>query len=177
MKRLIFVTPLSLLCFLFSCKDSTPAATNTTPAVDSTATMQADKNTVNTKAVYSGIESGDLSKMNDFVASDVVDHTGMGDVKGLDSVKKMLGDIHNHIPNIKFEMIADATNGDYHFVLEKMSGTPKDNYMGMAANSSFSDTAVGVEKVVNGKVTDHWRFAGSQEIMRAMSMAKHPKKM
>ncbi len=176
MKRLLFVMQLSLLGLLFSCKDSTPNATNNTPAIDSTATAQSDKNTANTKAVFSGIESGDLSKMNDFVATDVVDHIPTGDVKGLDSVKKMLGDMHNHISNLKMEIITDASNGDYYFVLEKMTGTVKDNFMGMPANASISDTSVGVAKIVNGKVTDHWRFAGPQEMMKAMSMSKHPKK-
>jgi SnoaL-like polyketide cyclase len=176
MKRLFFVMPLSLLCLLFSCKDTTPAATNSTPSGDSTVTAQSDKNTANTKAVFLGIESGDLSRMNDIIATDAVDHTPMGDVKGIDSIKKMLGDMHNHVSNIKLELIADASNGDYHFVLEKMSGTVKDNFMGMQPNMVINDTSVGVEKIANGKVTDHWRFAGSQEMMKAMSMAKHPKK-
>jgi hypothetical protein len=57
-----------------------------------------------------------------------------------------------------------------------MSGTVKDNFMGMQPNMVINDTSVGVEKIANGKVTDHWRFAGSQEMMKAMSMAKHPKK-
>jgi predicted ester cyclase len=176
MKRLFFVMQISLLCLLFSCKDSTPPATSSTTSSDSTASAQSDKNTANTKAVFLGIESGDLSRMNDFVATDVVDHSPMGDVKGLDSVKKMLGDMHNHIANLKMELITDASNGDYHFGMVKMSGTVKDNFMGMPPNTSISDTSVGVEKIVNGKITDHWRFAGSQEIMKAMSMLKHPKK-
>lgn len=161
---------------LFSCKNSTSSATKSMPAGDSTSLAQADKNTANSKAVFQGIESGDLSKMNDFVSPDIVDHTPMGDVKGLDSVKKMLAEIHNHVPNVKMEMITDASNGDYHFTLVKMSGTVKDNFMGMPANTSLNDTSVSVEKIVNGKVTDHWRFASPHEVMKMMSMSQHSTK-
>jgi predicted ester cyclase len=173
MKRLLFVAPLSLLCMLFSCKDSNSSDSNSAPAVDSTASAQADKNTENTKAVFRGIESGDLSKMNDFVSPDLVDHTPMGDVRGLDSVKKMLAEIHNHVPDVKMEMISDASNANYHFSLIKMTGTVKDNFMGMPANTTINDTSVGVEKIVNGKITDHWRFASPNQMMKMMSMSQH----
>src|ERR1700694_827514 len=111
--------------------------------------------------------------MNDFVSPDIVDHTPMGDVRGLDSVKKMLAEIHNHVPDVKMELISDASNANYHFSLIKMTGTVKDNFMGMPANTTITDTSVGVEKIVSGKVTDHWRFASPSQVMKMMSMSQH----
>jgi predicted ester cyclase len=178
MKRLLFAASVGLACFFVSCNNS-PATTDNTKATDSvttttSSTAMADKNKQNTEAVFKGIETGDLSKMDDFVSKDAVDH-GMGDVKGLDSIKKMLGDMHNHVNNLKMETITDASNGDYHFVMGKITGTTKDNWMGMAPNTSMDETFVGVEKITDGKVTEHWRFVDSRDVMKAMSGKKPAK--
>jgi predicted ester cyclase len=120
---------------------------------------QAETNSKNMRAVYNGIESGDMSVMDQFVADDIVDHDGpRGPLKGRDSVKKMLADMHNHIANLKFDMIAEATGGDYHFALTRISGKTKDGMMGMPPNTEMSDTSISMVKVVNGKVVEHWDF-------------------
>jgi predicted SnoaL-like aldol condensation-catalyzing enzyme len=172
MKHLLYSCALFLSLLLLSCNstnaDKTAVSSSSSGSTDSSAKMQADKNTANTNSVFRGIESGDLSKMNDFVSTDVVDHNMGMEVKGLDSVKKMLGDLHNHISNLKMSMITDATNGDYHFTLIKMTGTTKDNSMGMPANTPLSSTTVGVERISNGKVQEHWRFVDAGEMMKMM---------
>ena len=139
---------------------------------DSTAKSAEQTNHDNTVTVFKGIEKGDVSAMDNFVAADAVDHSDMGDVKGLDAIKKELNDMHNHIDNLKFDVLADATDGDYHFTLIKISGTTKDNSMGMPAGSKMDNTSVGVEKISNGKITEHWRYADAQEMMKMMPPKK-----
>ena len=166
MKKVLFTTPIALVWFFVSCS-SPSSSTPSTPVADSTS--QAEKNTANDKAVWKGIETGDMSVMDSIVADDVVDHSGMmGEIKGRDSVKKMLSDIHNHITNIKFESIAAATEGDYHFALTRLTGTTKDATMGMPANTPVDRISVGVVRLVNGKIKDHWMYVDSKEMMQMM---------
>ena len=138
------------MCLLMSCKDaSTPTD----------ATTQSEKNKENTKTVLKGIETGDLSAMDSFDADDIVDHgNGTNEVKGLDSIKKMLADIHNHVSNLKMDLIANATDGDYEFSMIRMTGTTRDAMMGVPPNTPIDRVSVGVLKMVNGKGKEHWRY-------------------
>lgn len=166
MKKVFLAAGSLLLLMIVSCND---AAKN-----NSAANSDAEKNKEHILSVYRGIESGDLSKMDEFVADDIVDHGGMADVKSRDSVKKMLSDIHNHFSNLKMELLAEGTasSGDYHFTMVRMTGTTKDAFMGMPANTSVDRTSVDVVKFVNGKATEHWKYANPREMMQEMSMNK-----
>jgi predicted ester cyclase len=173
MKRLLFAMICCCFIFFISCKhlQAHMDSANSNDG-DSTAKNAEQTNHDNTNAIYRGIESGDVSVMDRIVATDAIDHSPSGDIKGLDSIKKQLNDMHNHINNLKFEIISDATNGDYHFTLVKMSGTTKDNWMGMPSGSSLNGTSVSVEKMSNGKVTEHWQFVNEQEMKKMMPPKK-----
>ena len=170
MKKLLFLAELILLQFIFiSCSNnkSDSISSSTTNSKDSATKSKAEINAANSQQVFKGIESGDLSAMDNFVSANVVDHSPSGvDVKGLDSVKKMLGDIHNHISNLKIESIANATDGDYHFSFARTTGTTKDNFMGMPPNTPVDHISVGVAREENGKVVEHWTFVDPKEMMK-----------
>jgi ketosteroid isomerase-like protein len=167
MKKMILAAYALLLCMFISCNDA---------AKNESSNSQAEKNKENILTVYKGIESGDMSKMDEFVAADVVDHTDRGDIKGLDSAKKMLGDLHNHFSNLKMEMLAEGTSssGEYHFTLVRMTGTTKDAAMGMPANTAIDQTSVDVVRMVNGKAAEHWGYVNPKDVMKMMSMNKPP---
>jgi predicted ester cyclase len=124
------------------------------------------------RAVYKAIESGDVSGLDSIIAKDIDDHD-MGGVKGLDSVKARLGDIHNHFSDLKFDVISQASNGDYHFTMLTFSGTPKDNSMGMEPGKSFSMKGVDVVRIKDGKAVEHWGFTDNAEMMK-MSQSMMP---
>lgn len=77
----------------------------------------------------------------------------------MDSLKELFIQIHNHIPDLKMESIANATEGDYNFDLNRMSGTTNNPFMGMPANYKIDMTGVDVVKIKNGKAIEHWGFA------------------
>ena len=56
----------------------------------------AQKNLDVAHAINKAIETGDVSKLGDYIAVDGVDHSGeKGEVKGLDNIKAELAGIHN----------------------------------------------------------------------------------
>lgn len=167
MKKLFSTATLLCLIFMVSCKDSASTSSTTT-------TSSAEKNNEHMAAVYKGIESGDMSKMDEFVADDIVDHGMPAEVRGRDSVKKMLADIHNHMSNLKMEVISEATSasGDYHFALVRMTGTTTDNAMGRPANTAVDETSVDVVKLKDGKAVEHWGYADPMAMMKMMEMSK-----
>jgi predicted ester cyclase len=157
MKR-SFIACCVVVCFLaISCNSNEKGETKTN---DQTENWNA-KN----KAVYKAIETGDVSGLDSVLSKDIVDHD-MGGMKGADTVKKMLGDIHNHFDNLKMDVISMANDGDYLFTLVNFSGTAKDNYMGFEAGKPVSMKSVDVVRIKDGKATEHWGFTDNAEMMK-----------
>lgn len=163
MKKLLFVIAPAMLCFFISCKDS---------GTDNTATNSA-KNTERNKEVYRAIETGDVSKLDSFIDKDIVDHSGEnGEIRGLDSLKKMFIQMHNQFSGLKIELVADATtsNGEYHFAWYKMSGTCTVASMGMPAGTHMNMSGVDVVRIKDDKAVEHWGFNDPKEMMEMMKM-------
>ncbi len=144
------------------------ACTNKSTTADDTASSQMDKNVANNLKVYSAIESGNVSGLDTFFSSDVVDHDGpMGkDVKGKDSIMKMLGDMHNHIKDLKLDVISSAANGDYIFTLVHVTGTAIDSTG--KPGEKIDSKSVDVVRVKDNKLTEHWGFTDDSEVQKQM---------
>jgi len=178
MKRSIISAALIAGCFLLSFTLSGPvspnANNNLTGLQDTTKKNKSSMGHDNTLAIYKGIEGGDLSVMDKFVSKDIIDHGGMEDIRGLENVKKMLSDIHNHFTNLKITLITDAASDDgmYHFALARMTGTTKDSSMGMPANTPIDRMGVDVVRIENGMAVEHWSFDDPRDMMKMMQMMK-----
>jgi predicted SnoaL-like aldol condensation-catalyzing enzyme len=164
MKKILFAASTVVMCFLISCKDA-----------GSDSNSQNEKNLANNKEIYKAIETGDVSKIKDYIDKDAVDHSGPGgqEMKGGDSIVAMLGSIHNSFTDLKLEVIADATNGDYVFTLVRLTGTTTAKPgIGMPPNKKMDSKSVDVVKIKDGRATDHWEFDDPKEIMEMMQMEK-----
>jgi len=132
----------------------------------------AKRNTEHNKEVYRAIETGDVSKLDSFIAKDFVDHeANMGkDIVGLDSMKHHLSLIHTYFDDLKVESIAEGTSldGVYHFAMVRMRGKAKANPWGMPVGLDMDDTSVDVVKIKDGKATDHWMFTSQKDMMEMM---------
>ncbi len=160
MKKLFLTTVGVIFCVLISTAQASPKNNS-----------QAEKNNENTLVIYKAIETGDLSKVDQAIDKNIVEHAGPnGDIMGIDSVKSMFRQMHDHISNIKMESIANATGGDYHFNLVRMTGTTNSEFMGMPANTPLDMTSVNVVRIQNGKAVEHWRYSDPKEMMKMMHM-------
>lgn len=165
MKKIVFV--IALISLLGSCNNSSTSSSNSA----------ADKAKANNRAVLKAIENGDASKLDSFITKDAVDHSSpdMTEVKGIDSIKAELGAMKNDFSDVKFDIQQEATNGDYLFVLGKMTGTTTASPgHGMPPNKKIEMTSVDVLKFnSDGMFTDHWSFNDPKEMM-AMMGGDHP---
>ena len=161
MKKVLFASAVSLF-FLLSCKDDASNSGN----------ASGDKAKANNRAILKDIESGDVSKLDTYITKDAVDHNGMGgtEVKGVDNIKKDLGTMKQDFSDFKIDVMQEATNGDYLFVLGKMSGTTSAKPgNGMPPNQKVEMTSVDVLKFnSDGMFTDHWSFNDPHDMMKMM---------
>jgi predicted SnoaL-like aldol condensation-catalyzing enzyme len=161
MKKILFMATVAMLS-LVACKNSSTTDSGTTA-------NSHDKILEDDAMIYKAIETGDMSSVDTLFTADVVDHDGPGakDVVGKDSVLHMLSDIHNHIKDLKFDIIASAVNGDYLFTLVHVTGTPADSSMGTSA-TPIDEKGVDVVKLKDGKAAEHWGFSDDIAVSKRM---------
>lgn len=161
MKKFFAIASTILLFFVISCN---------TAGTGSTSNSQGEKNIATNKAINDAISSGDVSKLDQYIATDGVDHSGdNGEVKGLDSIKANLKRFHDEYKDMKFEVKQAASNGDYVFALTRFTGTNVVASMGAPAGTSFDMTSIDVTKYnSDGKATDHWIYMEPSDVMKMM---------
>ncbi|MES2431772.1 MAG: nuclear transport factor 2 family protein [Bacteroidota bacterium] len=121
----------------------------------------AKKNIEVNNAVMKAYESGDFSRMGDYIAADAVDHGGEhGDVKGLDSIVSEMKRFRAQMPDMKMTMTRSLADDEYVYVWSTMTGT----MMGKPTTMSGVDIA----KFKDGKAVEHWVFMDPKEMMMMM---------
>jgi SnoaL-like polyketide cyclase len=181
MKKFLTIASAGLICFITGCNNSgeKSASADTTAASNSassaTTTSTGDKNIATIHAINDAISSGEVGKLDQYIATNCVDHSGEhGEVKGLDSIKAELKSMHDTYKDLKLESIQDAANNEYVFSLSRFRGTNTVASMGAPAGTHFDMTSVDVAKFgSDGKVTDHWIYMSMDDAMKMMGGNMH----
>jgi len=158
MKKLCFAVSAFYAIFLIACNNDGNSGN--------------DNNISTSRDIIKGIETGDSSKLSS-IAPDAVDHAGpTGDVSNGDSIKGYLLEMHNHIKDLKIDILGDAASGDNVYIWTKMTGTALDSTMGFMPNQPFSVSGVEILKFRDGKVVEHWGTIDQKDLMlmRAQQM-------
>jgi ketosteroid isomerase-like protein len=152
------------------------ASCETKVASDSSANTAAvdQENSDNTRKVYNALETGDVSGLDSLFAEDVIDHDANpagGDIKGRDSVKAAIAQLHTMFEGLKIEMLHHATSADgsYHYSTARMTGKSTDKCPWMPPGTSMDDISVDVIKLKDGKCTDHWSFMSMKDMNEMMA--------
>jgi predicted SnoaL-like aldol condensation-catalyzing enzyme len=178
MKKLFFPAIVFGLFSMMSCqnkKDDTTSTTAATTSVDSklNETNKARMDACNT--VSNAFQTGDVSKIDDVIAKDFVDHTDMGDMKGTDSLKAMIKTMHAKMKDPKTETLKQAVSGDYVYNWMRYTGT-SDGSMGMPAGP-YDMSAIELVKFNNeNKAVEHWAFMEMRDMMKMMKTMPPPTK-
>ena len=167
MKKLLFVASAVTSCFLFSCGTKESGGMSAT----------AKKNLESATAIMKMVETGDHSKLGDYIASDGVDHSSpTGEIKGLDAIKSEFDDLSKMMSDFKYEVVKELADDDYTFQWGKESWTMKTDGMGMKAGDKSSGDVIEVSKFnKDGKNTDHWSFLSFSDMMKMMQPPAQPK--
>jgi predicted ester cyclase len=120
-------------------------------------------------AVNKAFVTGDISKIDDAVAADFVDHSDRGDF-GRDSLKAMIKTMHQQFPDMKAEIITESVNDNYVFMLMQTSGT-SNGEMGIP-KGPFIMQAIELLRFNKGKIVEHWSYMELRDIMKIISQQK-----
>ncbi|TMI62809.1 MAG: ester cyclase [Bacteroidetes bacterium] len=129
----------------------------------------AKKNLEVNTAIMKAYESGDFSKMGDYIAADAVDHGGeKGDIKGLENIVAEMKRYKEMVKDAKVEVVKEMVDDEYVMVWSKTSGTLTMDGMGMKAGDKTNMTGVDVAKFKDGKAVEHWIFMDVAEMNKMM---------
>jgi predicted ester cyclase len=129
----------------------------------------AKKNLETARAVAKMFETGDMTKIGNYIAADAVDHGGMnGDVKGLDSLKASFAQMNAMMSDMKNETVKELADDEYVFQWLKESSTMKVDAMGMKAGSRNTFSTIEVSRFKDGKIVEHWSFVNSADVAKMM---------
>ena len=148
MKKLFFPFVVIIICA--SCKN------------ESGMSETAKKNIEVNDAIMKAYESGDFTKMGDYIAADAVDHGGdHGDVKGLDSIVSEMKRYKAQMPDMKTTTTKSLADDEYVYVWSTMTGTVMGNQMTMSG--------VDIAKFKDGKAVEHWVYMDPNDMKKMMS--------
>ncbi len=159
MKKFVFLISSVILCFAISCNNDKKGGGMSD---------KAKKNLDGNAAINKAVESGDLSKLGDYIADDAVDHSDQGDVKGLAAIKEELAKYSQQAENMKAETIKEFADDDNVIAWYNYSGTMKIDQMGMKKGDSYKMMGVEVSKWKDGKATEHWTFMLPADMAKMM---------
>jgi predicted SnoaL-like aldol condensation-catalyzing enzyme len=160
MKKLFIILSAGFMCLLSSCNSKKEAGGMSD---------KAKKNLEASHAIAKMFESGDWSKLGDYIAADGIDHAGMkGDVVGLDSIKAAFAEMGKMMGDFKNETVKEIADDDYVFQWMKETSTMKVDAMGMKAGSTNTMNAIEVSRFKDGKSVEHWSFVDWNDMMKMM---------
>ena len=167
MKKLLSASAFCLMLFCLSCNDAGKGGLS----------AAAQKNLDAQRGIIKCFNTGDFSKLGDYMAEDFVDHAGeTGDVKGLANAKAEFEKMMATIENNKSEIILELANDDYAMTWMHFTGTLKaDNInMGKKAGDKYDMKSIELGKFKDGKAVEHWVFMDPAEMMKMMGGAQPP---
>lgn len=118
-----------------------------------------------------------LAKM--FAKDAVVSDQAMpADIKGTKNIEKMFKSMFTAFPDAKEELMQSWAAGDYVFAETVMTGTNKGKFpeMGIkkATKKPVRVRTAHVFKLVDGKVTEHWRFTNGMAVAMQLGLIAPP---
>lgn len=159
MKKVVFIASVIVTCFLLSCSNSGGGMSD-----------KAKKNLEASQAIGHMFETGDFSKIGDYIAADGVDHSGMeGEIKGVDNMKAAYTKMTGMMGDMKNEVVKEWADDDYAVQWMKESSTMKVDAMGMKAGQKTMFNAIELTKFnSDGKAVEHWGFITWEDMMKMM---------
>ena len=119
---------------------------------------------------YEVFEEGDLSIVDEVLASNFVEHNPFPDqLAGLEGMKQMLGIMRAAFPDSGISVQDMMAEGDKVAVRAEMTGTHRGEFMGIPATGNKVEvTGISIYTVADGMITEHWEQFDGMAMMQQL---------
>ncbi len=113
-----------------------------------------------------------LGRLGEFFAEDYVEHRpAPGAPPGIEGLRAMLGQMEEAFPDVVHTIDDIVASGDLVGFRATVAGTHKGSMMGMpATGKEISVAAIGIVRVKDGKIIEHWGNSDDVRMMRQLGM-------
>jgi steroid delta-isomerase-like uncharacterized protein len=113
---------------------------------------------------------GQLDRLGEFIADDIVDHNAMAHgPDGIAGVKAILGAIRSGFPDHDAEIVHLVAEGDLVATYKTFTGTNTGSFFGMPATGKRATIRVmDFVRCRDGKVTEHWNIVDMAGLMEQL---------
>ena len=138
--------------------------------------MSLEENKAIVRKFLEALNKQDLSSLDDFVATDYLDHTNI--FKGLNDVKQAITTFYKAFPDFHVKIEDIIAEGDKVWVHEIETGTHKGEYNGIApSGKKINFTCVDIFKVVNMKIAEAWHVYDFLDFYKQLSIIEYTEKV
>jgi steroid delta-isomerase-like uncharacterized protein len=130
-----------------------------------------DANKALTRQFFDRINSGDLTAVDEFVSDDYIEHEQVpGLASGKAGTRQLFEMFHSAFDRAALEVDDMIAEGDKVFVLARMTGTQRGEFMGIAATGNTIDVNIwDYFRINNGTLIEHWGVIDAAGMMRQLT--------
>ena len=124
-----------------------------------------------TRQFFQRISAGDLGAVDELVSDDFVEHERVpGVAPGKPGVRQLFGMFHSAFDQAGVEIDDMIAEGDKVFVLARMTGTQRGEFMGIpATGNSINVSLCDYFRVGNGTLIEHWGVMDAAGMMQQLT--------
>jgi steroid delta-isomerase-like uncharacterized protein len=130
-----------------------------------------DANKALTRQFFRRISAADLSAVDELVSDDFVEHEQVpGLAPGKAGMRQLFEMFHSAFDPAGLEVYDMIAEGDKVFVLARMTGTQRGEFMGIAATGNAIDVSIcDYFRVGNGALIEHWGVMDAAGMMQQLT--------
>jgi steroid delta-isomerase-like uncharacterized protein len=119
---------------------------------------------------------GDVEKVGDFVADDVIDHEPFpGQPEGIEGVRQFVGIMSAAFSDLKTTVGPSLESGDMASAEVTITGRHTGEFMGVpATDKSFEITSIDIVRFEDGKCAEHWGVTDNMALMQQIGAIPEP---
>jgi predicted ester cyclase len=130
-----------------------------------------DNITAARRLLESGFGDGDLSVVDDYVASDFIEHQNGSQGTGPEALKKIIGSLHESFSDMRMTIADIVAAGDDVWVRARATGHNDRPVMGRPpTGKDFEIDVIDVIRFRDGKMVEHWGVADRLGMIQTLGL-------
>jgi predicted ester cyclase len=164
MNKLLSITSVAIFLLLASCTSTKQDCVSETTK----------KNIAAMHGIFNCFNTGDFSKLGDYVDEDCIDHSSGGkeDIRGLAQMKANYEQWMQMVANSKTTIKVEMANDEYVISWVSFAMTMKIDVATKKIGEKFEKSDIEILRFKDGKAVEHWTFIDARDLNKVLASSK-----